>query len=436
MRGRSLIGATLALLACSLLLAACGSDSGGSSSSKSTGQTKGTKSVDPAAMKNAKGNITYCAGKDTSGDLIEGIKNFNKKYAGQGLKATLKEFPESADEQRTQFIQRQRAKSGECDGFESDVIWTAEFASQKWLMDMTKYIDSRKSEFVPSTLESVTFDGKRWGSPRATDAGFLYYRTDAVKTPPKTWQQAYSEARTANPKGIAYQGGAYEGLTVNFLELAFAAGGKVISPDGKKSVFNSPQNVKALKFMVGGIKDGAAPKANTTYMEEPARRVFEAGKVAMMRNWPYAYALDQQAKAIKGKFKVEPLPSFQGGGKAGILGGHNMVISTYSKNPGATLKFIDYMTSAPVMKLNAVKYSKSPTLNATYDDAAVKKAIPFAPQLKQAVSQAQSRPVSPVYSLISEAIYKNVNAALSGSVTPEAAIKTADSQITKAIATF
>jgi ABC-type glycerol-3-phosphate transport system substrate-binding protein len=94
------------------------------------------------------------------------------------------------------------------------------------------------------------------------------------------------------------------------------------------------------------------------------------------------------------------------------------------------------MTSAPVMKMNAVKYSKSPTLNATYDDPAVQKALPFAPQLKQAVAQAKSRPVSPVYSLISEAIYKNVNAALSGETDPQSALKNADSQITKALSTF
>jgi multiple sugar transport system substrate-binding protein len=436
MRGRFAIGATLALVSCAMFLAACGGSDSGGSSSKQTGQTKGAKSVDPSKMNGAKGNITYCAGKDTSGDLKKGIANFNKKFGGQGLKASLKEFPEAADEQRTQFIQRQRAKSGECDGFESDVIWTAEFASQKWLLDLKKYVDSRKDEFIPSTLESVNFDGKTWGVPRATDAGFLYYRTDAIKKPPTTWQEAYKEAAAANPKGIVYQGGAYEGLTVHFLELAFAAGGKVVSDDGKKSEFNSPENLKALKFMVDGIKSGAAPKANTTYMEEPARRAFEAGKASIMRNWPYAYALDAMAKGTKGKFKVIPLPSFEGGGKAGILGGHNMVISAYSKKPGATLKFIDYMTSAASMKLNAVKYSKSPVLNATYDDAAAKKAIPFLGQLKQAVAQAKARPVSPVYSLISEAIYKNVNAALSGGTSPDEAIKKADGEITKAIATF
>src|SRR3712207_7188904 len=47
-----------------------------------------------------------------------------RSFSGQGLKMTLTEFPESADEQRNQFIQRQRAKSADCDIFYSDVIWT------------------------------------------------------------------------------------------------------------------------------------------------------------------------------------------------------------------------------------------------------------------------------------------------------------------------
>jgi multiple sugar transport system substrate-binding protein len=423
------------LVLCSAVLAACG---GGSSSSGGGGQnkTKGAKSVDPAGIANAKGNITYCAGKDTSGDLKQGIADFNKKFAAQGLKASLLEFPESADEQRNQFIQRQRAKSAQCDGFESDVIWTAEFASQKWLLDMSAYAKSRESEFIPSTLGSVRFEGKTWGVPRVTDSGFLYYRTDAIKKPPATWQEAYAVAGSSNPKGLVYQGQAYEGLTCSYLEIALAAGGKVLSDDGKKSAFNNPANVKALQFMVDGIKKGDVPKAVTTYMEEPARRAFEAGKASLMRNWPYAYALDQKAPAIKGKFAVMPFPPFEGGGKAGILGGHNMVISSSSKNPEATLKFIDYMTSPEVMKMNAVGYSKAPVLQATYADPAVKKAMPFADQLQQAVAQAQARPVSPVYSLISQAIYKNVNAALSGGTTPADAVKTADAEITKALGTF
>jgi multiple sugar transport system substrate-binding protein len=88
------------------------------------------------------------------------------------------------------------------------------------------------------------------------------------------------------------------------------------------------------------------------------------------------------------------------------------------------------------MKSNAVKYSKAPVLKATYEDAAVQKALPFYKELESSVESGKSRPVSPVYSLISEAIYKNVNAALSGGTDPQSALKDADSQIKKALSTF
>ena len=423
-------------VAMAMVVAACGGDDGGGGGggqAAETGQTEGAKKIDVASMDSAKGDVTYCTGKDTSGDLTEAVEEFNK--ANPGLKAKLLEFPESADEQRNQFIQRQRAKSADCDAFESDVIWTAEFASQKWLLDMSEYVDKRKDEFIPSTLSSVDYEGKKWGVPRVSDSGLLYYRKDKVSEVPATWQEVYAQA--AKGKGIVYQGAAYEGLTVNYLELAFAAGGKILSDDGKKSEINSPENLKALEFMVEGIKSGAAPKAVTTYMEEEARRTFEAGRADFERQWPYAYSLgNKKGSKVAGKFAVAPYPEFEGGGKAGILGGHNSVISVYSKNPGGALKLIDYLTSPERMKKNAVDYSKTPVLLATYDDPAIKKALPFADELKTGVEQAKSRPVSPVYSQISQAIYKNVNAALSGSVEPKAALEKAQADMDKALATF
>jgi multiple sugar transport system substrate-binding protein len=419
------------------LLSACGDDDdgggGGSSGGTSTGSTSGAKTIDPASMDGAKGEVTYCTGKDTSGAQKESVKQFNAKFKSQGLSAKLLEFPESADEQRNQFVQRQEAKSGECDIFYSDVIWTAEFASQNWLYDMTPYTESRKDEFIPATFDTVNYDGKTWGVPKQSDAAFIYYDTSAVDTPPATWQEVYDLA--AKDKGIVYQGAAYEGLTCDFLEIAYAAGGKVLSDDGKKAEFDNPENLKALQFMVDGIKDGAAPKAVTTYMEEQARRSFEAGRATFMRNWPYAYAIGKDNKNAP-KFEVMPFPEFEGGGKAGILGGHNIVISAYSKNPGGALALTDYLTSPDSIKRDATDFSLAPVLTSVYDDPDVQKALPFAAELKQAIAQAKSRPVSPVYTQISQAIYKNVNAALSGQTSPEDALKTGQSEMEKALATF
>jgi multiple sugar transport system substrate-binding protein len=427
-------------LGCAALLggvvAGCGDDDGGGAggggTSEETGATEGAKVIDVKSMDGAKGEVTYCTGKDTGGDVTEAVKQFNAQ--GNGVTAKLLEFSTSADEQRASFVQRQEAKSGECDVFSSDVIWTAEFASQKWLYDMTPYVKSRESEVIPATLETVNYDGKFWGMPQQTDAALLYYRTDQIKDQPGTWQEVYKLA--GENDGIVYQGMPYEGLTCDYLELAFAAGGQVLSEDGKKAMIDSPENVKALQFMVDGVKDGIAARGVTTYDEETSRRYFESGKATFMRNWPYAYALGQKAPKVKGKFDVMPFPEFEGGGKAGILGGHNQVISVYSDNPGAALKWIDYLTGKENQKRQMLTFSQSSTLVETYDDADIQKKYKFASQLKDAISQAKARPVSPVYPQISQAIYKNVNEALAGRASPEDALKKAQSEMESALETF
>jgi multiple sugar transport system substrate-binding protein len=425
-------------LACGALVAACGEDEdeggggGGGGTQEETGATEGAKVIDSASMEGASGEVTYCLGKDTSGDKTAAIKRFNQQ--NPDIKATLLEFSTSADEQRAQFVQRQEAKSGECDVFYADVIWTAEFASQKWIFDMTPYVESKKDTLIPATLDTVNYDGKIWGMPQQTDAAFLYYRTDQVDEVPATWQEVYQVAEQND--GIVYQGAPYEGLTCNFLELAYAAGGEILSEDGTEAVVDSPENLKALQLMVDGVQNGIAANGVTTYMEEESRRFFESGRSTFMRNWPYAFALGQKAPKIKGNFDVAPFPEFEGAGNAAILGGHNNVISVFSDNQGAALKLVDFLSSEEEQIIMFRDYSLAPTVAAAYDDPGVQKKYKFAADLKASVEQARARPVSPVYPQISQAIYENVNEALAGRVPPEEALKNAQSEMQQALETF
>jgi multiple sugar transport system substrate-binding protein len=437
-----------AMFACCVVLAACGGDDnggggggggGGASTSGGGGGVKveGAKVIDPKSLDNPpKGTVKYCQGKDTTGAGKAIVADFNAKFGSQGWKATLTEFPASADQQRAQFIQRQQAKSDDCDVFSSDVIWTAEFASQKWLYDLTPYVQAQKSKYIAAPLETVHYADKFWGVPETSDAAFIYYRTDkGGGAPPATWQEVYAKAKEQG--GLVYQGAPYEGLTCDYLELAFAAGGTVLNDGGDKSTINSPQNIKALQLMVDGIKGGSAPKAVTTYMEPETDQAWISGRYGFMRNWTYAYAADNKGDSkVKGKYKVAPLPSFEGGGKAGILGGHNSVISVYTKNPGLALKFADFSASEEWQKRSLLEFSLAAVVPGVYSDPDVKKAIPYAAELLQALSQAKARPVSAVYPQISQAIYKNVNDALAGRVSPADALKKADSQINSALSTF
>lgn len=400
----------------------------GDSEDKKTGDAK---KVEAGAEAKPKGNINVCIGKDTSGIHTKLVKQFTKE--NPGATAKLVELPESADEQRTQMIQRLRAKSPECDLLALDVVWTAEFAAQGWLQDATDLVEKRKDEFIPSTLETVKYEDKYWAMPYNTNAGFLYYRTDQVKDAPTTWEDVYKQG--GEKDGVVYQGAQYEGLTVNFLELLYSAGGKVLSDDGKSAEVDSPEAKKVLTFMADGIKNGDVPKAVTTYKEEEARRAFESGKATFERQWPYAYTLGQKASKIKGKFDITTFPGFGGKEGAGVVGGYNLAISAYSKNADSAVALINFLTGKEA-QIEAAKVATPPVLTAAYDDPEVQKAMPFATKLRDAIDQAQARPVSPVYTQISEAIYKNVHDALTGDSSPDEALKKMKSEIEKAQQTF
>jgi multiple sugar transport system substrate-binding protein len=413
----------LLLVTLALAVAGCGDDDddGG-------GDAQQAPAADPSQ---ASGNVAWCIGKDTSGAYGAAIDLFKKENPDVNVR--LVELPTSADQQRTQLVQRLDAESDECDVLGMDTIWTAEFAAQNWIQETTEIVEARRDDFIASTLETAQYEDKYWAVPYHTNAGFLYYRTDQVDQAPDTWEDVYAAAEEGN--GIVYQGAQYEGLTVNFLELLYSGGGAVLSEDGQEVTVNSPEGEAALEFMAQGVESGAVPKAVTTYMEEESRRAFEAGNATFMRNWPYAYALGKESK-IADQFDITTFPSFEGGEPASVLGGINLGISAYSKNPEGAAAFITFATGPEVQKANFLESASPPTTAAAYDDPQVQKKYAFASDLKAAVEQGQVRPVSPVYPQINEAINTNVHQVLQGNAEPKAALEKMTSDIEKALETF
>jgi multiple sugar transport system substrate-binding protein len=412
----------------SLAIAGCGDDDDGG------GGAGGGAAADAESVTQAKaqGDVTWCIGKDTTGAFKTVVDNFNK--ANPNANAKLLELPAAADEQRRLQVQRLEAESAECDVLGMDVIWTAEYAGQGWLLDMTDAVERRKDELIPSTVDTARWEGKYWAMPFNTNAGFIYWRTDeAGDQPPESWQAMYEAARQDN--GIVYQGARYEGLTVNFLELLYSAGGEVVNDDATEATADSPEVREVLTFMRKGIEDGAAPKAVTTYMEPESERAFTSGNATYLRNWPYVYALAKDSK-VADEFQVSTFPNYDGNKGAGVIGGYNLAISAYSENPEGALAFINSATSPEAQEIQATKASLPAVLNDTYDDPQVQKALPFATELRDAVEQARPRPVTPVYPQVSEAIYNNVFDVLQGNASPDEAASKMNDDIQKALETF
>jgi multiple sugar transport system substrate-binding protein len=416
-----------------VVAAVCVAGCGGSDDDTDGGAAKSdatAKGIDAPAAGQASGDVTFCVGKDTTGSIVASIKAFNA--ANPNASAKLIELPASQDEARAQIVQRQQAKSPECDVIAMDPTQVAEFAAQGWLADVTPIMEANAGSYLASTVASNKYDGRYWGLPYVSDTGFLYYRTDKVDKEPASWEEVYAAAREDGR--IVYQGARYEGLTCTYLELLFGAGGNVLSDDGKTVAIDSPEARKALDLMVSGIDDGAAPKAVTTYMEEESRREFEAGRAALMRNWPYAYALGKQSK-IKNDFKAIPVPGFEGHEGASVLGGYDLGVSAYSKNKEGAVAFASFMGGEEAQRI-AGERSFPPTRKAAYDDPAVRRAIPFAATLRDAIGKARPRPVTPVYPQVSKAIQNHVYAALQGKESTDDAVKGMAADIDKALQAF
>ncbi|GAA2362667.1 ABC transporter substrate-binding protein [Saccharopolyspora halophila] len=379
----------------------------------------------------ARGEVTICGVRDTG--LWETFTaDFNADHPG--LEIHYIEIGQDTDETRTQAIQRLQGGSRQCDIFLTDVTWTSEWAAQGWLLDHSALVEQHRADLIPSTLDTVEYDERYWAVPFYTNAGLLFYRDDRVPRP-TTWRQVYARAGQNELNRVEMQAKQYEGLTVNFLEMLYSAGGSVLDSEGNITI-DSPQTREVLRLMAHGLDTGAVDRASLTYNEDNARRAYESGVAGYLRQWPSAHELISQTDAgpVTG---VSSLPAFDEDGEpAAVLGGWNLAIAATSDNIAGAAEVIDYATTAEMQKKLVLEHTQAPVFAAVYDDPQVRAKIPFIRELKQSVFNARSRPKSPVYTQISRAIYDNVYEVVSGRTDVESGVREMSKDIRTAQETF
>ncbi|OLP48803.1 ABC transporter substrate-binding protein [Salmonella enterica subsp. enterica serovar Javiana] len=394
-----------------LVAAACGGGSDNSGNSASAGA-------------DSRGPITYVQGKDNSNLLAPQAARWNAKHPNE--KVTVKEQSDKADQQHDDLVQHFQAKDPSYDVVSVDVVWTAEFAAKGWLTPLKDKFTLPTDGFLAPTVKAATYNKTLYAAPTSSDGAMLYYRTDLVKTPPKTFDEMWSMCSIAKKNGMdcyAGQFAKYEGGTCNATEWMNAYGAKVVDDAGKPTV-DSPEAAKGLQALADHYKNGDIPKQAITYQEEQSRAAFQDGKLLFLRNWPYVYNLastDASSK-VKGKFAVAPLPGVSGPGTS-TLGGHMAAISAFSKHKATALDFLKFLTSPEEQKTNMEKGSLAPVLESIYADQELVKKYPYLPVLKTSIENAVSRPVTPFYPGVTNAIQENFYAAMQGQKSPQQAVK-------------
>ena len=409
------------------LVALLGITAAGTAGTSATEQSiKPPKVANAAAIKAKYGgtSITFLGDGPVGTSHTRDVRLVAQFSKDTGIKVKLVPHPVASDASYAQLARTFSAKSSAFDVVMLDVVWPGAFAP--YLVDLKRALAKEAKQHAQGIIRNNTIGGKLVAMPWFGDFGILYYRTDLLRkygysAPPKTWAQLGAmakkiqdgeQASNSNFYGFVYQGNAYEGLTCDALEwLASSGGGHFI--DGGKVTINNPRAAATLNLQRSWVGE-ITPRGVTTYQEGEADQAFGAGNAAFMRNWPYAYAKSQSGP-IKGKFDVTVLPHTGRNPSVGTVGGWQLGVSRFSKNSGAAIELVRYMTSPATQRFSAIFNANVPTIPAVARDAAVRKANPYLkPEIANVARVTRPTVLGTKYAQGSQIIYQGINQILNG----------------------
>jgi multiple sugar transport system substrate-binding protein len=315
-----------------------------------------------------------------------------------------------------------------------DVVWVQKFAAAGWLEDLTKKVDPQKlTDYIQGDVQGGKYQNKLYRMPFRTDVGMLYYRKDLLEKaglkPPKTFQDLLTTSQTLQNQNLAqwgyvWQGKQYEGLAAMFTEILQGYGGFWVNPETQAIGLDAPESIEAVKFLRQTIKQGISPPGVTTYAEEETRRLFESGNTVFLRNWPYVYALASNSP-IAGKYGIQPMVHLPGKQSGACLGGWGFGISKSSKHQREAWQVIQYFNQPDIQRQYFLETGYVPSRKSLFTDDTLVAKYNYLPALLQGAENAVLRPPIPQYAQVSDILQRYLSAALTGSKTPEAAMKAA-----------
>ncbi|MGD1902842.1 MAG: ABC transporter substrate-binding protein [Geitlerinemataceae cyanobacterium] len=314
-----------------------------------------------------------------------------------------------------------------------DIVWTPKFAAAGWLEDLSdRAAPAMLSEFLAGDVNGGRYDGGLYRIPFRSDAGMLYYRKDlldaADREPPATFAELAEISQQLQGGGevewgYLWQGRQYEGLSAMFVEILAGFGGTWIDPETKAVGLDAPEAIAAIEFLQSTVTDGLTPEGVTTYQEEESRLLFQNGKTAFLRNWPYVWRLANDPESpIAGKLGIVPMPSVPGATGGACQGGWGLGLVKGTKHPEEAWRAIEFITSEAVQKQFSIDTGYVPSRTALFADPEILAEYPHYPQLLEVLGQSVLRPPVAQYAQASDILQRYLSAALTGRLDAETAM--------------
>jgi multiple sugar transport system substrate-binding protein len=303
------------------------------------------------------------------------------------------------------------------------------------LLDLTDRAVALRDSLVGWDI--ATYQGRAYAIPWMVGTRALYKNDDLFRKagldpakPLETWDDVYRAARAISQKvpdakGFGMNSGEREILFKKFMPFAWGNGGDILDPTGTKSVMASPANVAALRFYL------SLKPYSLLDRQEMHEQAFGKGRLGMVISGPWLLrTLPTTAPDLHASVSLMPRPAVGKGTHASFAGAEVLGIFRRAKHPGDALRLAEFLVrpenAMPLFLATgnafpAATSAASDTYFVSHPNDRV-----FLEQLRTAVAP----PLHPKWVDIEEIVNAELEEAIYGTKTPEAALASADRRIT------
>jgi len=338
----------------------------------------------------------------------------------------------STNERKELLIRYLRSKSDRVDLFSVDQIWVPRFA--KWTEPLSKYFPkSQRQQIVDQAMRTCYYENELVALPLYFDIGILYYNNSILKKLPDyssikneldnfiTWDRFISIGQKLKQRGsqvYVFPADDYEGLMCSFVEMLESQNEKLFVNDTVRLNTKAAEN--ALQLLVDLVNTyKLSPKEITDFRETESYFHFVNNQDVFLRGWPGFY--EWYRKNVKNQdvstiYEKAPMPHFQGGKPASIIGGWNLMMSKYSTKKSEVIEFVKYLLSYEEQRIFYEVGGYLPIQKSFYSDSAFVKRHPELKFYNKVLKSGVHRPFSEKYTKCSDIIASYLNLAIQNQI--------------------
>jgi len=378
-------------------LAACGSDSGGSSE---------PAEFDDESISAEGETLTVWIMEGNAADYDPYFESLGTAFTDEtGAELDVQYIPWTAAHDKFTT-----AMAGETtpDVAEVGSTWTGEFGSAGALYDLSDEVDESglSDDLVSGLVEAGTVDGSLYGMPWYGGIRSIVYRTDVFEKagvePPTSWDELVSvgqQVKQSDPDIVPFAvPGESEYSVYPFI---WGAGGQLAEEqDGTwTSTIDSEEAQQGVQFYTDlAVEEDLSTPAATTWDEAEVSEAFGRGEVAMMiaGNWT-PKAIIEASPELEGKIGVTPIPGPDGGLAPSFLGGSHLSVFQNAENPDLAWALVKMMSTGKFASEWADVSTFFPGQQSLLEEIESEGDPLVAPFAKQAAEASESVPPTPLY---------------------------------------